>query len=57
MSTRKVTAYEAGHAIAAHFSEHADPSIKVSIISRGRAGGYTLKLPDRDKHMHAKRNS
>lgn len=52
---KKVTAYhEAGHAIAAHFSEHADPVHKVSIISRGRAGGYTLKLPDRDKHLHTK---
>jgi len=27
---------------------------KVSIISRGQAGGYTLKLPTEDKHMHAK---
>lgn len=52
---KKVTAYhEAGHAIVAHFSEHADPVHKISIISRGRAGGYTLKLPDRDKHMHTK---
>ncbi len=52
---KKVTAYhEAGHAVVAHFSEHADPVHKVSIISRGRAGGYTLKLPDRDKHLHTK---
>ncbi|EKD78446.1 MAG: hypothetical protein ACD_41C00346G0004 [uncultured bacterium] len=52
---KKVTAYhEAGHAVVAHFSKHADPVHKVSIISRGRAGGYTLKLPDRDKHLHSK---
>lgn len=52
---KKVTAYhEAGHAIVAHFSKDADPVHKVSIISRGRAGGYTLKLPDRDKHLHTK---
>ncbi len=52
---KKVTAYhEAGHAIVAHFSKHADPVHKVSIISRGRAGGYTLKLPERDKHLHTK---
>lgn len=52
---KKITAYhEAGHAIVAHFSKHADPVHKVSIISRGRAGGYTLKLPERDKHLHAK---
>jgi cell division protease FtsH len=38
----------------AHFSKDADPVHKVSIISRGRAGGYTLKLPDRDKHLHTK---
>jgi len=53
---KKVTAYhEAGHAVVAHFSEHADPVHKISIISRGRAGGYTLKLPDRDKHLHGKK--
>ncbi|MFA6475404.1 MAG: ATP-dependent zinc metalloprotease FtsH [Patescibacteria group bacterium] len=52
---KKITAYhEAGHAIVAHFSEAADPVHKVSIISRGRAGGYTLKLPERDKHLHNK---
>lgn len=52
---KKITAYhEAGHAVVAHFSKHADPVHKVSIISRGRAGGYTLKLPDADKHMHSK---
>jgi cell division protease FtsH len=27
---------------------------KISIISRGQAGGYTLKLPTEDKHMHSK---
>lgn len=52
---KKVTAYhEAGHAIVAHYSKHADPVHKISIISRGRAGGYTLKLPERDKHLHTK---
>jgi cell division protease FtsH len=40
---KKVTAYhEAGHAIVAHFSKHADPVHKISIISRGFAAGYTI---------------
>jgi cell division protease FtsH len=52
---KKITAYhEAGHAIVAHFSPHTDPVQKVSIIARGRAGGYTLKLPIEDKHLHTK---
>jgi cell division protease FtsH len=32
---------------------NADPVHKVSIISRGRAGGYTLKLPLEDRHLHS----
>jgi cell division protease FtsH len=52
---KKVTAYhEAGHAIVAHFQTKTDPVHKVSIISRGRAGGYTLKLPTEDKGLHTK---
>ncbi|HOZ36517.1 MAG TPA: ATP-dependent zinc metalloprotease FtsH [bacterium] len=51
---KKITAYhEAGHAVVAHLSPNADPVHKVSIISRGQAGGYTIKLPTEDKHMHA----
>ncbi|MBI5654068.1 ATP-dependent metallopeptidase FtsH/Yme1/Tma family protein [Candidatus Uhrbacteria bacterium] len=47
---RKVTAYhEAGHALVAHLLPHADPVQKVSIISRGRAAGYTLKMPIEDR--------
>ncbi|NMB48136.1 ATP-dependent zinc metalloprotease FtsH [Candidatus Kuenenbacteria bacterium] len=50
---KKITAYhEAGHAVVAHMSPNADPVHKVSIISRGQAGGYTIKLPTEDKHMH-----
>ena len=49
---RKVTAYhEAGHALVAHLLPHADPVHKVSIISRGRAAGYTLKMPTEDRSM------
>jgi len=52
---KKITAYhEAGHALVAHFSPNTDPVHKISIIARGRAGGYTLKLPTTDKHMHTK---
>ncbi len=50
---KKVTAYhEAGHAIVAHMLENSDPVHKVSIISRGSAGGYTLKLPSEDRRLH-----
>lgn len=52
---KKITSYhEAGHAVVAHFLPNADPVHKVSIISRGRAAGYTLKLPIEDKYMHPK---
>lgn len=52
---REITAYhEAGHALVAHFLPHTDPVHKISIIGRGQAGGYTLKLPTQDKHMHTK---
>ena len=51
-----VTAYhEMGHAIVASVLPYADPVQKVSIISRGRAAGYTLKLPDQDRRMHTKK--
>jgi len=52
---KKVTAYhEAGHAVVSHFLPHIDPVQKISIIARGQAGGYTLKLPIEDRHMHTK---
>ncbi len=52
---KKITAYhEAGHALVAHFSPSVDPVHKISIISRGAAGGYTLKVPSEDHHMHTK---
>lgn len=51
---KKITAYhEAGHALVAHILPHADPVHKVSIISRGRAAGYTINLPKEDKKMHS----
>lgn len=52
---KEVTAYhEAGHAIVAAFTPHSDPVHKISIISRGRVGGYTLKLPSQDKYLKTK---
>jgi cell division protease FtsH len=53
---RLVTAYhEVGHALVASVLPYADPVQKISIISRGRAAGYTLKLPDEDRRMHTKK--
>ena len=50
---KKVTAYhEAGHALVAHLLPNSDPVHKVSIIARGNAGGYTLKLPSEDRRLH-----
>ena len=47
---RKMTAYhEAGHAVVAHVSNFADPVHRISIVSRGRALGFTLTPPERDK--------
>jgi len=52
---KEIAAYhEAGHALVAASSKYADPVHKVSIISRGRAAGYTLKLPTEDKHMRSR---
>ncbi|WP_353893370.1 ATP-dependent zinc metalloprotease FtsH [Proteinivorax hydrogeniformans] len=49
---RKILAYhEAGHAVVSHFLEHADPVHKVTIVPRGRAGGYTLSLPKEDRFL------
>ncbi|MBI4135559.1 ATP-dependent zinc metalloprotease FtsH [Candidatus Uhrbacteria bacterium] len=49
---REVTAYhEGGHALVGHVLPGAEKVRKVSIISRGRAAGYTLKLPSEDRHL------
>jgi len=48
---KKLTAYhEAGHALVGMMLPHTDPVHKVSIIPRGRAGGYTLMLPKEDRY-------
>lgn len=50
---KKVIAYhEGGHALVGTSLENADPVHKVSIISRGHAGGYTMAVPSEDKTLH-----
>ena len=53
---RELTAYhEAGHALVSSILPNADPVHKISIISRGRAAGYTLKLPFEDRKMQSRK--
>jgi len=53
---KELTAYhEAGHALVSSILLNADPVHKISIISRGRAAGYTLKLPFEDKKMFSRK--
>jgi cell division protease FtsH len=52
---KKITAYhEMGHALVASLLPNADPVHKVSIISRGHAAGYTLKLPSEDRKLQSR---
>jgi len=52
---REITAYhEGGHALVAASLEDADPVHKISIISRGQAGGYTMKLPIEERRLKTK---
>ena len=46
-----VSFHEAGHALVGYLLPHTDPVHKVSIIPRGRAGGYTLMLPEEDRYF------
>jgi cell division protease FtsH len=53
---KEITAYhEAGHAVLASILPYADPVHKISIISRGRAAGYVLKLPIEDRKLQSKK--
>ncbi len=53
---KKITAYhEAGHALVASLLPLSDPVHKISIISRGHAAGYTLKLPVEERKFHTRK--
>ena len=53
---KKITAYhEAGHAVVAYFCPTQDPVHLISIIPRGRAAGFTMSLPVKDKTHMSKR--
>ncbi len=52
---KEISAYhEAGHALVASFSAKGEPVRKISIISRGLAGGYTIQAPSEEKRMKSK---
>jgi len=52
---KRIVAYhESGHTIAGYFLEHADMVHKVTIIPRGRAGGYVIMLPKEDRMLVTK---
>jgi len=52
---KRIIAYhEAGHAIVSHLLPNCDPVVKVSIISRGMALGYTMNRPDEDRYLQRK---
>ncbi len=53
---KRITAFhEAGHALAAYMLEYADPVHKITIVPRGRAGGYVMRVAEEDR-MYASRN-
>lgn len=53
---KEIAAYhEAGHALVASLMPESEPVQKISIISRGRAAGYTLKLPSEERHLKSKK--
>jgi cell division protease FtsH len=52
---KKIAAYhESGHALMSYLIEGADPLHKVTIVSRGVAGGYTIQLPKKDQDFYMK---
>jgi len=53
---KQATAYhEAGHAVVQYLEEDADPLHKVTIIPRGRMGGATMSLPEKDRHNYSRK--
>jgi len=52
---KEITAFhEVGHALVSVFSPNTEPIRKISIIARGMAAGYTLKMPSEDKKIRSK---
>lgn len=52
---RRLTAFhEAGHAIVMNLLPMSDPVHQISIVPRGRTGGYTMRLPDEDTSYMSK---
>jgi len=51
---RKIAYHEAGHAILQHVLEYADPVHKITIVPRGRAGGYVMSLPEGDTMLKSR---
>src|SRR5215218_3009842 len=49
-----VAYHESGHALVAYKLENFDPLFKITIVSRGMAGGYTSVLPEEDRHINTK---
>jgi cell division protease FtsH len=49
-----VAYHESGHALVAYMLKDFDPLYKITIVSRGMAGGYTLALPEEDRHINTK---
>ena len=55
LKEKEITAYhEAGHALVAASLPDSDPVHKISIVARGRAAGYTLKLPVEDRRLYSR---
>ncbi len=48
---RTIAFHESGHALVGHILDNSDPVHKISIVSRGRALGYTMQLPEEDRFL------
>ena len=48
---RTIAFHESGHALVGHVLDNSDPVHKISLVSRGRALGYTMQLPEEDRFL------
>jgi cell division protease FtsH len=51
---RQIAYHEGGHAILHHVLTHSNPVAKITIVPRGRAGGYVMARPDEEEMLHTK---